>query len=81
MTSPHALSEPLLRRVEGEYREMPELRLTLEQAKRFWSLDRENCAAVLATLAEARFLHRDADGYYARMNGQDVCTWRVRAAR
>lgn len=81
MPSPHALSESLLSRVEGEYREMPELRLTLEQATRFLSLDREKCAAALETLAEARFLQRDGNGYYARLNGQDICTWRARAAR
>lgn len=81
MTSRHVLSESLLRRVEGEYREMAELRLTLEQAKRFWGLDSERCRAVLEALAETRFLRRDADGGYARMNGEGVCTWRTRAAR
>lgn len=80
MSSPHVPNESLLRQVEGEYREMPELRLTLEQATRFWSLDGERCRAVLETLTDARFLRRDANGEYARMNGGGICTWRTRAA-
>ena len=33
----------LLSRVRGEFREMPGLRLSLEQAMRLWALDRATC--------------------------------------
>ena len=37
----------LLLRVEGEYREMPGLSLTVPQAERLWGLDASTCASVL----------------------------------
>ena len=56
----------LERRIRGEYREMPGLRLSREQAMRLWSLDRAACGRVLDTLIEAGFLRRDQHGRYAR---------------
>ena len=40
--------EDVLRRVQGEYIEMPALRLTTAQAQRLWGLDRTACDALLA---------------------------------
>lgn len=56
----------LLRRVRGEYREMPGMRLTIEQAMLFWSLDRETCTSIFDSLVAARFLERDATGRYRK---------------
>ena len=56
----------LVRRVRGEYREMPGMRLTLDQAMRLWMLDRETCSDVLDSLVAAHFLERDHSGRYAR---------------
>ena len=56
----------LLLRVEGEYREMPGLSLTVSQAERLWGLDRRTCSYVLATLSERRVLRRTSDGTYVR---------------
>lgn len=56
----------LLMRVEGEYREMPGLSLTVSQAERLWRLDRNTCAFVLATLSEWRVLRRTREGTYLR---------------
>ena len=55
-----AMEQPLdvLRRVKGEYLEMPGLRLTIAQAQRLWGLDRSMCDALLGTLVEAKFLFR-----------------------
>ena len=39
--------EDVLRRIQGEYIEMPGLRLTVAQAQRLWGLDRAVCDAVL----------------------------------
>jgi hypothetical protein len=58
--------EALVTRVRGEYREMPGMRLTLEQAMRLWMLDRGTCSAVLNSLVAAQFLERDRNGRYKR---------------
>jgi len=55
-----------LPRIRGEYREMPGMRLTLEQAQRLWGLDRRTCEKALGSLVEERFLTRGADGAYGR---------------
>jgi hypothetical protein len=54
----------LLVRIEGEYREMPGLNLTVTQAERLWGLDRHICASVLTTLMERRVLKRTTSGTY-----------------
>jgi hypothetical protein len=58
--------EALVRRVCGEYREMPGMRLTVDQAMRLWMLDRPTCSDVLDSLVAAHFLKRDQSGRYAR---------------
>ena len=59
----------LLSRMRGEFRAMPGLRLSLEQAMRLWSLDRATCADLLAQLRSARFLDLDANGRYRLARG------------
>ena len=56
----------LLQRIENEYREMPGLILTEDQAKRLWGIDGTTCRRVLAALLERRFLRRTAAGAYVR---------------
>jgi hypothetical protein len=56
----------VLRRVKGEYIEMPGLRLTIAQAQRLWGLDRAVCDALLGALVEAKFLFRTRDGAFVR---------------
>lgn len=58
--------EALELRIRGEYREMPGMRLKLEQAMRLWSLDRPTCQQALDDLVRERFLQRDDTGHYAR---------------
>jgi len=58
--------EGILRRIQGEYNEMPGLRLTIAQAERLWGLDRAECDAVLRALVDAKFLIRNRDGTFAR---------------
>src|SRR4051812_41712917 len=48
--------EETLRRVQGEFREMPGLRLTPAQASRLWGLDAVSSQALLDALVDARFL-------------------------
>ena len=59
----------LLSRIRGEFREMPGLRLTLEQAMRLWSLDRATCVDVLTQLRSARFIDVDPNGRYRFAHG------------
>jgi hypothetical protein len=54
----------LLVRIEGEYREMPGLNLSVTQAERLWGLDRHTCTSVLTTLMERRVLKRTTSGTY-----------------
>ena len=57
---------PILRRIEGEYREMPGLQLTEGQAQRLWGLDAQTCRVILLALIRKRFLRRAANGMYIR---------------
>jgi hypothetical protein len=56
-------------RVRGEFLEMPDLRLTLPQAARFWGLDVDSCEAVLAILVRSSFLRWTASGVVTRADG------------
>ena len=59
----------LLRRIRGEFREMPGIRLSLEQAMRPWSLERATCVDVLNQLRSAKFLDLDRNGRYRLAHG------------
>ncbi len=60
--------EELLRRIRGEYLEMPGLRLTVAQAERLWGLERTACDALLGALVDAKFLARTRDGAFIRLD-------------
>jgi hypothetical protein len=60
-------TEEVLRRVQGEFLEMPGLRLTEAQARRLWGLDADSCGALLGALVDARFLFRTRDGAFMRL--------------
>ena len=56
--------DELLQRAQGEFLEMPGLRLTPAQAQRLWGLRSSTCDVVLSTLLEKRFLRRTRDGAF-----------------
>jgi len=60
------MTDEVLRRVQGEFLEMPGLRLTEPQARRLWGLDRASCSALLGALVDAKFLFRTGDGAFMR---------------
>ena len=60
-------TEDVLRRVQGEFLEMPGLRLTEPQARRLWGLDAASCSALLGALVDANFLFRTRDGAFMRV--------------
>ena len=68
MTSaPTRTSDEVLRRVQGEFLEMPGLRLTKPQARRLWGLDAAACEALLRALVESQFLFQTRDGAFMRV--------------
>jgi hypothetical protein len=56
----------LLDRIQGEYLELPGLRLTEFEARRLWDLDRTVCDALLEALVDVRFLQRSPDGTFVK---------------
>ncbi|MFB3854091.1 MAG: hypothetical protein ACE148_09745 [Vicinamibacterales bacterium] len=70
MTPTEPKRDELLRRVRGEYLEMPGLRLTSKQAQRLWTLDRPTCESLLDSLVESKFLARARDGSFVLSRGR-----------
>jgi len=67
MHSHLATTDDVLRRVQGEFLEMPGLRVTEAQARRLWGLDPEACGALLGALVDANFLFKTRDGAFMRV--------------
>lgn len=65
--TPHSAIDEVLRRVQGEFLEIPGLRLTEAQACRLWGMDATMCSALLGALIDARFLSRTRDGAFMRI--------------
>ena len=59
--------DDVLQRIQGEFVEMPGLRLTAAQAQRLLGLDRELCDQLLGALVEAKFLAQTRDGAFVRL--------------
>ena len=58
--------DDLVRRVRGEYLEMPGLALTLGQAQRMWNLHRGECERLLGDLVDSGFLACTPLGMFVR---------------
>jgi hypothetical protein len=54
----------IIRRIRGEFLEMPGLSLTIKQAQRLWGLDPQFCHALLNALVDAGFLARTHEGAF-----------------
>jgi hypothetical protein len=65
---PQRAIDDVLRRVQGEFLEMPGLRVTEAQARRLWGLDANSCDALLGALVDAKFLFRTRDGAFMRVD-------------
>jgi hypothetical protein len=66
VSEPSRAIQDVVRRIRGEFLEMPGLRLTPAQARRLWRLDETACEAVLGALVDARFLAKTRDGAFVR---------------
>jgi hypothetical protein len=70
-------TDAILRRIQGEFLEMPGLRLSEAQARRLWGLDTPTCSALLDALVTERFLFRTSDGTFMRIEQQVPLTART----
>ena len=61
----------VLNLIRMDYLEMPDLRLSSDQARRLWNLGQADCDAVLAVLLQDQFLAQTADGSYVLRQGLD----------
>lgn len=57
-----------LARIQGEYREMPGLKLTAAQASRFWHLGADDSRVLLDQLVHAGVLWLTPDGHYVLLS-------------
>jgi hypothetical protein len=57
-----------LLRIQTEYLEMPDLKLTARQAQRLWNLSREVWETAVAVLLGKQFLAQTRDGAYVRVS-------------
>ena len=71
----------VLRRVQGEFLEMPGLRVTEAQARRLWGLDAASCDALLGALVDAKFLFRTRDGAFMRVESAALVRASLRSKR
>jgi hypothetical protein len=67
-TTTGAVPDALVRRIQGEFLEMPGLCLTPPQACRLWGLDRETCGTLLSRLVDVKFLMRTRDGAFVQLD-------------
>ena len=58
--------EDLVLRIEGEFVEFPELKLTVPEARRRFGVDEITCEAVLDALVDATVLFKTRDRVYGR---------------
>ena len=70
----------ILERIQGEFIEMPGLRLTPVQAQRLWGLDRGTCEKLLDALVRNQFLLQTRDGSFMRTDGGSKRASRSNAA-
>ena len=67
--SPTAVADHIHQRIRAEYLDVPELRLTPEQAQRLCGVEQALCQQVLDTLVEMKFLSLEPNGTYQRVTG------------
>jgi len=63
----HRMHEALVQ-IQMEYREMPDLKLTLAQARRLFAMPAELCEQALEALVRSGFLRRTSDGAFLRLS-------------
>ena len=64
---PAVLFRKLVQRIREEFEDAPDLRMTVNEAARFWGLDFATCERVLKELLRTGFLTRGADERYGQV--------------
>ena len=64
--------QDVLKRLRGEYLEMPGLRLTAAQVQRLCGIEEMVCQSVLKALVDAKFLCARSDGTYTRLKDGEI---------
>ena len=75
------LDPELLRRICGEFLEMPGLRLTRAQAQRLWGLDDVTCSLMLDFLVDTKFLQVNGANTYSRLTDGPAMASKLRTAK
>jgi hypothetical protein len=57
--------------VRADFDDVPAMRLTVESARRLWSVDADSCRRLLERLVDSGFLVRGGDGCYGRADRLD----------
>jgi DNA-binding IclR family transcriptional regulator len=63
-----------LQLIRGEFQEVPDLRVTLEQAAVLWNLEPRDLELILDTFVDAGFLRRSPAGSYFQLQPRGVTT-------
>lgn len=63
-------AQDLALRVHGEFKEMPGLRVNLQQAQRLWGLDAARCEAILNALVDTGLLMCTRERLFALRGSQ-----------
>jgi hypothetical protein len=58
--------EAIVKRIVGEFQELPGLVLSLKQASRLLGVDEAACGRILTALTKSGVLRRSANDYYSR---------------
>ncbi len=60
----------LVQRIREEFEEAPDLRITVNEAARFWGLDLSTCERVLTELLQVGFLAQGPDARYRQASAR-----------
>jgi hypothetical protein len=63
LTTPAPGPDDVSRWIRGDFNEMPDLRVTTEQAARLWGIDRTHAQQALGRMVDAGFLMRAGNVY------------------
>ncbi len=67
--------QDVLTLIQMEYHEMPDMKLTLQQARRLFDVPLELCGAALESLVTVGFLSRSRDGAFLRRTSSEATAY------
>ncbi len=67
--------------IRGEFEEVPDLRVTLQQATLQWNLELRDLEVIMETFVDVGFLRRTSDGSYFHPRPRGVTTGTARSGK